>query len=60
MIDNAALLIFGLLIVYTVYRAHKLDKLMPWFSVDSEPPAELESTLKRRNQPRRLQPGLRK
>jgi hypothetical protein len=32
MIDNAALLIFSSLIVYTVIRAIKLDKLIPWFS----------------------------
>lgn len=35
MIDNAALLLFGFLIVYTVFRAIKLDRLIPWFSTDS-------------------------
>lgn len=32
MTDNIALLIFGLAIVYTVYRAIVLDKRLPWFS----------------------------
>jgi hypothetical protein len=32
MIDNAAILIFSSLIVYTVIRAIKADKLMPWFA----------------------------
>lgn len=36
MIDNAAILLFSGLIVYTVFRAIKLDKLIPWFSPDSE------------------------
>jgi uncharacterized paraquat-inducible protein A len=36
MIDNAALLVFGLLIVYTVYRAITLDKRIPWFSRHEE------------------------
>lgn len=36
MIDNAALLIFGSLIVYTVYRAIALDKTIPWFSSGEE------------------------
>jgi len=40
MIDNLALLLFGTLILYTVFRAIKLDKLLPWFSADSEPPQE--------------------
>lgn len=48
MIDNAALLLFGLLIVYTVFRAIKLDKLMPWFSADSEPPKEQSKKPSRR------------
>jgi uncharacterized paraquat-inducible protein A len=38
MIDNVALLLFGLLILYTVFRAIKLDKLLPWFAAVSEPP----------------------
>lgn len=32
MIDNVAILMFSSLIVYTVFRAVKLDKLLPWFS----------------------------
>jgi uncharacterized paraquat-inducible protein A len=40
MIDNVALLLFGLLILYTVFRAIKLDKLLPWFSAASEPPQQ--------------------
>lgn len=40
MIDNAAILLFSTLIVYTVIRAIKLDKLIPWFS-DREPQQSL-------------------
>jgi hypothetical protein len=43
MIDNASLLVFGLAILYTVFRALRLDKLIPWFAPDSEaqlPPPE--------------------
>jgi uncharacterized paraquat-inducible protein A len=41
MIDNAAILVFSSLIVYTVFRAVKLDKLLPWFSADDQyPPAQ--------------------
>lgn len=40
MIDNVALLLFGLLILYTVFRAIKLDKLLPWFAANSEPPQQ--------------------
>ncbi|WP_306391387.1 hypothetical protein [Telluria beijingensis] len=50
MIDNAALLLFGLLIVYTVFRAIKLDRQIPWFSKDStpvEPPADRKPTVKK-------------
>jgi uncharacterized paraquat-inducible protein A len=36
MIDNASLLLFGLLVVYTVFRAIKLDKLIPWFSAETK------------------------
>jgi hypothetical protein len=36
MIDVLAIFLFSLLIVYTVFRAIKLDKLIPWFS-DNEP-----------------------
>ena len=38
MIDNAALLLFGSLIIYTVFRAIKLDKLIPWFSDGNKQP----------------------
>jgi hypothetical protein len=46
MIDNLALFLFGLLILYTVFRAIKLDRLIPWFSA-SEPPQQ--PTGKQRN-----------
>lgn len=36
MIDNIAVLLFSTLIVYVVFRAIKLDKLIPWFSTNSE------------------------
>jgi uncharacterized paraquat-inducible protein A len=36
MIDNAAILLFSTLIIYTVIRAIKLDKLLPWFSKDEQ------------------------
>jgi len=36
MIDNLALLIFGSLVFYTVLRAVKLDKQIPWFSDGTE------------------------
>jgi hypothetical protein len=36
MIDTATILIFSTLIVYTVVRAIKLDKLLPWFSDQDE------------------------
>lgn len=38
MIDNAAILLFSTLIVYTVIRAIQLDKLLPWFSKDEQQP----------------------
>lgn len=44
MIDNAAIFIFSTLILYTVFRAIKLDKLLPWFSAESE--QELQQRLK--------------
>lgn len=40
MIDNVALLLFGLLILYTVFRAIKLDKLLPWFAPNTELPQQ--------------------
>lgn len=36
MIDNAALLLFGLLVIYTVFRAIKMDRVIPWFSVETK------------------------
>jgi hypothetical protein len=36
MIDNASILVFGLLVIYIVFRAIKLDKLIPWFSADTQ------------------------
>ena len=38
MIDNAAILLFGTLVVYTVFRAIKLYRLLPWFSKDEQQP----------------------
>jgi hypothetical protein len=38
MIDNAAILLFSTLILYTVIRAVKLDKVLPWFSKDEQQP----------------------
>jgi hypothetical protein len=34
MIDTVAILLFSSLILYTVIRAIKLDKLLPWFSTE--------------------------
>lgn len=36
MVDNVAILVFSTLIVYTVFRAIKLDKLLPWFSANEQ------------------------
>lgn len=48
MIDNAAILLFGTLIVYTVFRAIKLDKLLPWFSSDEQqPPQQLKQGIRK-------------
>ena len=38
MIDTAAILLFSSLVVYTVIRAIKFDKLLPWFSKDAPQP----------------------
>ncbi|MCS0615525.1 hypothetical protein NX783_22530 [Massilia kyonggiensis] len=38
MIDTAAILLFSSLVVYTVIRAIKFDKLLPWFSKDTPQP----------------------
>jgi hypothetical protein len=46
MIDTAAILIFSTLIVYTVVRAIKLDRLVPWFSDKDEqqlPPSKKDA-----------------
>jgi hypothetical protein len=47
MIDNAAILIFSTLIVYTVFRAIKLDKILPWFSAGSEQQAKPVKTTRK-------------
>ncbi len=41
MIDNFAIFLFSVLIVYTVFRAIRLDSIIPWFKADDqqEPPA---------------------
>lgn len=36
MTDNIAILIFSTAIVYTVFRAVKLDRILPWFSANIE------------------------
>lgn len=36
MIDNIAVFIFSLAIVFTVFRAIRLDKKLPWFSANIE------------------------
>jgi uncharacterized paraquat-inducible protein A len=38
MIDNIAIIVFSSLIVYTVYRAVKLDNLLLWFSTEEQQP----------------------
>ena len=45
MIDNAALLIFGILIVYTVIKAVKFDKLFSWFGNESVEKTEKSSSI---------------
>lgn len=40
MIDNIVVLLFSLAIVYTVFRAVKLDKKLPWFSENIEQQAK--------------------
>jgi uncharacterized paraquat-inducible protein A len=43
MIDNLAILIFSSAIVYTVFRAIKLDKMLPWFASkfeEQQPPSK--------------------
>jgi hypothetical protein len=48
MIDTAAILLFSALIVYTVVRAIKLDKLLPWFSrEDQQPPPPAKKNVRR-------------
>lgn len=36
MIDNFSIIFFGALIIYTAYRAMKLDKMTPWFQIQNE------------------------
>jgi hypothetical protein len=48
MIDTAAILLFSTLMVYTVLRAIKLDKLLPWFSrEDQQPPPPAKKKIRR-------------
>jgi hypothetical protein len=48
MIDTAAILLFSSLILYTVIRAIKLDKLLSWFSrEDQQPPAPVKKKHRR-------------
>lgn len=48
MIDTASLLLFSAMVVYTTFRAVKLDKLLPWFSRNSEQEAqESKQTLRK-------------
>ena len=48
MIDTAAILLFSFLILYTVIRAIKLDKLLAWFSrEDQQPPAPVKKKYRR-------------
>lgn len=48
MIDNAAIFLFSSLIVYTVFRAIKLDSLLPWFSgrEQAQPPQSTQDLRK--------------
>lgn len=39
MIDNFSIFFFGGLIIYTVFKAIKLDKLIPWFHAPEESPS---------------------
>lgn len=31
MIDSFAILVFGIAVIFVVYKAAKMDKLLPWF-----------------------------
>ena len=48
MIDNLAILLFSVLIVYTIFRAIRLDKILPWFSGLEEKPPSLSRKEERR------------
>lgn len=54
MIDIVAILMFSSLIVYTVFRAIKLDRLLPWFSA-KDARQQLERTAE--NVQSKRQPG---
>lgn len=36
MIDAAAILLFSTLVIYTIIRAIKMDKELPWFSSEDQ------------------------
>ncbi len=38
MIDNFSIIFFGGLIIYTAYKAIKLDQMIPWFQTKDEIP----------------------
>ena len=44
MIDNFAIAFFGILIVYTAYKASMLDKELPWFSLDRKKEKKIDKT----------------
>lgn len=43
MIDNFAIMFFGILIIYFVFRATKLDKISPWFQVNPSDKTESQA-----------------
>jgi hypothetical protein len=48
MIDNIAIIVFSSLIVYTVFRAVKLDQLLLWFTTEEQqPPPPSKQDLRR-------------
>ena len=38
MIDNFSIIFFGGMIIYTAYKAIKLDQMIPWFQTKDEAP----------------------
>ncbi len=51
MIDALSILLFSALIVYTVFRAVKLDKTLPWFTSEDEqaPPQDSQHNIRKQN-----------